>query len=163
MTGARPEAAFHTDGPPIIVSPAVCRRSSAYAALPGLASNGSAATVVVGNSRARTWLGARNRLSALATWRLTIFRRARRSGFGWRGEPGHRPLQRRRSTCCCRGGHRWFPIHLRAVLPDGTYNVPNSMPYGTYSAIPGPKGSCAFYIYDNTGKLIDLRQLHQRI
>jgi serine/threonine-protein kinase len=41
------------------------------------------------------------------------------------------------------------------VLPDGTYNVPNSMPYGTYSAIPGPKGSCAFYIYDNTGKLIN--------
>ena len=49
------------------------------------------------------------------------------------------------------------------VLPDGTYDVPNSMPYGTYSAIPGPKGSCAFYIYDNAGKLIDLRQLHQRI
>ena len=41
------------------------------------------------------------------------------------------------------------------VFPDGTYNVPNSMPYDTYSAIPGPKGSCAFYTYDNTDKPID--------
>ena len=41
------------------------------------------------------------------------------------------------------------------VFPDGTYNVPDSMPFGTYSAIPGPKGSCAFYIYDSTGKLVD--------
>jgi hypothetical protein len=41
------------------------------------------------------------------------------------------------------------------VFTDGTYNIPNTMPFGTYSAIPGPKGNCAFYIYDSTGKLID--------
>lgn len=41
------------------------------------------------------------------------------------------------------------------VFPDGTYDIPDSMPFGTCSAIPGPKGSCAFYIYDSTGKLVD--------
>ena len=39
------------------------------------------------------------------------------------------------------------------VFPEGTYNVPDTMPFGTYAAIPWPKGGCAFYIYDSTGKL----------
>lgn len=39
------------------------------------------------------------------------------------------------------------------VFPDGVYDVPNVMPFGTYAAIPGPEGSCSFYAYDSTGKL----------
>lgn len=38
------------------------------------------------------------------------------------------------------------------VFPDGTYDVPDTMPFGTYAASPGP-GGCSFFIYDSTGKL----------
>ena len=41
------------------------------------------------------------------------------------------------------------------VFPQGTYDVPDTMPFGTYAAIPWPRGGCTFYIYDNTGKLYD--------
>jgi hypothetical protein len=43
------------------------------------------------------------------------------------------------------------------VFPEGTYDVPDTMPFGTYAAIPWPRGGCTFYIYDSTGKLYDSR------
>ena len=43
--------------------------------------------------------------------------------------------------------------HSYSLIRNGTYNVPDTMPFGTYAAIPWPKGGCAFYIYDSTGKL----------
>jgi serine/threonine-protein kinase len=43
------------------------------------------------------------------------------------------------------------------VFPEGTYDVPSTMPFGTYAAIPWPRGGCTFYIYDSTGKLYDSR------
>ena len=41
------------------------------------------------------------------------------------------------------------------VFPEGTYDVPDTMPFGTYAAIPWPRGGCTYYIYDSTGKLYD--------
>ncbi|WP_158169783.1 serine/threonine protein kinase [Mycolicibacterium smegmatis] len=41
------------------------------------------------------------------------------------------------------------------VFPPGTYEVPNTMAFGTYAALPQPGGFCAYYIYDKAGKLHD--------
>lgn len=38
------------------------------------------------------------------------------------------------------------------VFPAGTYDIPDTMPFGTYAASPGP-GTCSFLIYDSTGKV----------
>lgn len=43
------------------------------------------------------------------------------------------------------------------VFPEGTYDVPDTMPFGTCAAISWPGAGCTFYIYDSTGKLYDSR------
>ncbi|WP_317156855.1 serine/threonine-protein kinase [[Mycobacterium] appelbergii] len=41
------------------------------------------------------------------------------------------------------------------VFPPGTYDVPDTMAFGTYAALPQSSGNCAYYVYDKTGKLYD--------
>jgi serine/threonine protein kinase len=41
------------------------------------------------------------------------------------------------------------------VTTDGTWGVPSWMKYGDYAAAVGPSGTCWWYGYDSTGKVID--------
>lgn len=41
------------------------------------------------------------------------------------------------------------------TIPEGVYAIPRVMPYGTYVADIGPNGSCSYFVYDRTSRVVE--------